>query len=301
MLHMMDKLAGFDNTQYTRPAILTRIDEDSMLVRIEHEQASFVIEAKNALTEHYVPEVGDQLLVSGESFRCCFIIGVLTKVKKEQKQPQSPSTQSITTALGSVAQKKNINGHEVLSIEDEQGHLLFEYDAVTKKSKLYAAQGDLSLTALQGNIELISGKNIQCTSLGGITLDSATATQLRVSSPDKNYSSVNLTEKGILLSGKRMGMKADKGEFRIKDSVYEGNNVKCVFDRSRLFVGKIETVASRIFERVKNVYRQVDELQQTKAGRVRTLVDGAYQLKSETSYIESTKTVKIDAEKIHLG
>jgi hypothetical protein len=74
-----------------------------------------------------------------------------------------------------------------------------------------------------------------------------------------------------------------------------------VLDRSKLFVGKIETVAVRIMERAKNVYRQVEELQQTRANRVRTLVEGTYQLNSETTTIKSEKNVNIDGEKIHLG
>jgi lipopolysaccharide export system protein LptC len=68
-----------------------------------------------------------------------------------------------------------------------------------------------------------------------------------------------------------------------------------------MLVGKIETIATRILERAKNVYRNVEELQQTRANRVRTLVQGTYQLNSETSYIKSEKNVNIDGERIHLG
>lgn len=292
MLHIIDKLKNNDNVQYTRPAILTRVDEQKMLVRIEYQQASFVIEATNALAVDYQPNVGDELLVSGENFRSCFIIGVLNKVQTNNQ---------ISTTQGAVAKSQIKNGHETLSIEDEHGYLLFEYDASEKKSKLYASQGDLSLMALQGNIELVSGKDIHCRSLGSISLDSATATQLRVSSKDEKYSSINLTEKGILLSSERVGVSAEKAEFRIKEGFYEGKNFKCVLERSKAFVGKIETVATRILERATNVYRQVDELEQTKAGRVRTLVKDTYQLNSKTCYIKSEKNVNIDGEKIHLG
>jgi hypothetical protein len=60
-------------------------------------------------------------------------------------------------------------------------------------------------------------------------------------------------------------------------------------------------VAIRILERAKNVYRQVEELQQTRAKRVRTLVEQSYQLNSETTTIKSRKNVNIDGERIHLG
>jgi hypothetical protein len=160
MLHMIDQLAH-GNVQFTRPARLTRVDDDTLLVRIEHQQASFVIPARNALADNYRPQVGDELLVSGENFRSCYIIGVLNRA-----QQTSPLEQAVSTEQGALARRQLKDGHETLSIEDEQGHLLFEYDASTRKSRLYAAQGDLSLMALDGDIELISGKNIHCRSLG---------------------------------------------------------------------------------------------------------------------------------------
>ena len=292
MLHMIDKLANRDNVQYTRPAVLTGLDKNKLLVRIEHQQASFVIEARNVLAG-YLPQVGDELLVSGENFRCCYIIGILQTANQSAEE-------TLTTGQGAVARRLNKDGHETLSIEDEQGHLLFEYDATENKSRLYAARGDLSLTALQGDIELVSGRNIHCKSLGGIMMESATAAQLRVAG-EEDQSTVSLTDKGLLLSSKSIGLKAKDGKFNIEHSQFEGNTFKGVLDRSKMLVGKIETVAIRIMERAKNVYRHVEELQQTRANRVRTLVDGTYQLNSETTYIKSDKNVNIDGERIHLG
>ena len=302
MLQRIDKLAKPGNVQYTSPAVLTRLagsgEDNKLLVRIEHEQTSFLIEAKNALLDYYSPQVGDELLVSGENFRCCYIIGVL---QTSQPQPSvKTSDDTVSTAQGALARRHLKNGHETLSVEDDQGHLLFEYDATENKSRLYAAQGDLSLTALQGDIELISGKNIHCKSLGGLTMESATAAQLRVAS-EAESSAISLTDKGLLMTSNQVGLRAKSGNIKIEHCQYEGDTFKAVLDRSKILVGKIETVAIRIIERAKNVYRHVEELQQTRANRVRTLVEGSYQLNSETSYIKAKKNVNIDGEKIHLG
>ena len=291
MLHKIDQLARPGNIPYSRPAVLTGLDDKKMLVRIEHEGASFVIEAKNALPG-YLPQVGDELLVSGENFRCCYVIGVL--------HCEEPAEQTLKATRGALARHQQKDGHETLSIEDEQGHLLFEYDVTAKKSKLYSAQGNLSLIATEGDIELVSGKNIRCKSLGGIMMESATAAQLRVAGED-DQSAVSLTDKGLLLSSNNIGLKAKSAKLEIEHSQLEGKTFKGVLDRSKLLVGKIETVAIRIMERAKNVYRQVEELQQTRANRVRTLVEGSYQLDSETTYIKSKKNVNIDGERIHLG
>ena len=292
MLHKIDQLANPGNLQYTRPASLTGLDDNKLLVRIEHEQASFVIEAINTLPG-YRPQIGDELLVSGENFRCCYIIGVLQEANHQAEQV-------LKSDHGALARRQVKNGHETISVEDDQGHLLFEYDVEEKKSKLYAARGDLSLIAKEGDIELVSGKNIRCKSLGGIIMESASTAQLRVAGED-DHSAVSLTDKGLLLSSKNIGIKAKNGKINIDHGLFEGKTFKTVLDRSKMLVGKIETIATRILERAKNVYRNVEELQQTRANRVRTLVQGTYQLNSETSYIKSEKNVNIDGERIHLG
>lgn len=296
MLHDINQRLNTQNIQFTKPATITRAANGEVQVRIELDNASFNIEATSALLVPYTPSLGDTVLVTGESIRHCYIIGVIDPSAKANND-----CQKISAKNGAKALCKNIDGREIISVENEQGYLLFEYDANEKKSKIYAPQGDLSLNALHGNIDLVSGKNIRCSSLGNIMLESATAAQIRVAPKEDKQSAISLSDKGIVLSSDRIGVNAQEAKFQIKKGLYEGQSFKSVLDHSKLMVGKLETVASRILERAKNVYRTVDELQQTKANRVRTLVDGAYQLKSETSYIESKKSVKIDAEKIHLG
>jgi hypothetical protein len=294
MLHAVDKLASPGNEPFMCTGVLTKLEGDSLMVRIEYNQASFVVEARNALTHSYQPTVGDEVLVNGENFRSAFIVGVLNVVGKK-------SVQRVSTGNGALAESREHDGHEVLSVKDKDGYLLFEYDATENKSKLYAAKGDLSLTALEGDIELISGKHIKAKSLGGIMLESATAAQLRVASDEENQSSITLSAKGMLLSSKGLGFRAEKAEINIDNSRFKGKTFNAVLDRSKLVVEKIETTANRIIEKAINVYRQVEELQQTRANRVRTMVKGSYQLSSETTYIKAEKHVNIDGEKIHLG
>lgn len=91
---------------------------------------------------------------------------------------------------------------------------MFEYDVSEKKSKIYAPQGDLSLNALHGNIDLVSGKNIRCSSLGSIILESATAAQVRVCTKEDEQSALSLTDKGMVLSSNRLGVNAQEAKFQ---------------------------------------------------------------------------------------
>ena len=74
----------------------------------------------------------------------------------------------------------------------------------------------------------------------------------------------------------------------------EGEEVKLVATR-------LETVADRIFEKARDVYRRVESLHQLEAGRARTLVRGAFYLLGKRTYLEGEEAVKIDAERIDLG
>ena len=66
-------------------------------------------------------------------------------------------------------------------------------------------------------------------------------------------------------------------------------------------VSKLEVRAARIVERAAEVYRDVDTLLQTRAGRVRTLVRGAMELLSGSTRIASEDDTSIDGKRVLLG
>jgi hypothetical protein len=63
----------------------------------------------------------------------------------------------------------------------------------------------------------------------------------------------------------------------------------------------LTTSAGRLLQRVRESFRWVDEVDETRAGRVRVKVEGAYQLQSRHATIHATGVVKVDGEKIDLG
>ncbi len=63
----------------------------------------------------------------------------------------------------------------------------------------------------------------------------------------------------------------------------------------------LTTAVGRLLQRVRESFRWVDEVDETRAGRVRVKVEGAYQVQSRHATIHATGVVKIDGEKIDLG
>jgi hypothetical protein len=65
--------------------------------------------------------------------------------------------------------------------------------------------------------------------------------------------------------------------------------------------GKWELAAERVLERAADVYREVDGLLQTRAGRARTLVKGLYQLFGNRVSVRSEEDASIDGKRVLLG
>lgn len=97
---------------------------------------------------------------------------------------------------------------------------------------------------------------------------------------------------------------AEKGETTIaapKDLILSGERVIIRGNEASIEVGKLEVRAARLVERVFEAYREVDELLQTRAGRVRTLVRGALDLLSGSTNIVSEEDTSIDGKRVLLG
>ena len=66
-------------------------------------------------------------------------------------------------------------------------------------------------------------------------------------------------------------------------------------------VQKWELRAGRIVEEAVEVYRVVDDILQTRAGRIRSLVKGAYQLFSHRTTMVSEDDTSVDGKRVLLG
>ncbi|MCJ8315037.1 MAG: DUF3540 domain-containing protein [Saccharospirillaceae bacterium] len=295
MINLLEIQNNLMSQSYTKPALVTRIKDEKIWVRIDHVGSSLVIEAKSALMQNnYRPELGDDVLVSGEHLQLCYIIGVINQKNQDFKSSQ------IESKSGAKAKSSINDGHECLSIEDENGYMLFEYDAVNKTSKIYSPKGDLSFNALDGDILLNSANNIKCHSMGVIDLQSNTAAQIRVTNND-NQSSMNFSSQGVSLSTEHLAIKSAQADIEIQSSRFTGKTLSTVVEHSKLMAKKIETQADRILEKAKNIYRTIEQLHQTKTKRMRTIVENDFQLKSQSTTIHAKKNVNIDGDKINLG
>ena len=68
-----------------------------------------------------------------------------------------------------------------------------------------------------------------------------------------------------------------------------------------LVASTLNSTVGRLFQKARDCFRWTENLDETRAGRMRQKVDGRYHLQSEHAAILADGLVKIDGEKIDLG
>lgn len=137
-------------------------------------------------------------------------------------------------------------------------------DVDSGKTVLSVQEGDLDLRSEKGSIKLDAAKHIE-------------------------------------LNSPQFSVQSGKANIDLADAQYQGVRFTASVSQTRLFLGKVNSTVGRLVEKAKNVYRQVEQLNQLKSGRMRTLVKGSYHLKGESINQKADKDVCIDGDKINLG
>jgi hypothetical protein len=233
----------------------------------------------------------DKVLITGESFEACYITGVIKR--------QAPK---VSTQTGSYAQVVRHEGTETLQVRDQQGNLIFEYDAEQRRATLSITDGDLCLNAPNGEIQLFSSAGIRCSSLGPVDIDSRSKVNISVpcvtAAPE---SKLQLTAQAATLASPTCHINAKQANLLAEHTKVEGESLTATLSRSRLVIERLETVAGRVLQRAKDVFYRVENLQHTQAKSIRTTASDDYYLKSKHTDIQAKDDVKINGDKIHLG
>ena len=293
MIHSLHPVDNLAQVSYTKPAEVTSVSSTGYHVRLEHLGASFNVNAELAIPRVVQLEVGDRVLVSGTGFEQCFITGLLGEAR-------SRLCPELQTANGAVAVvRKTDQGEEVLAVKNAKGHLLFEYDSQKDQTKVFTPTGDLSFLAPNGDIKFVTGESVICES--NRSFEVHTAGFADVQAGLDNPTRLSMGQEGLIANTRKLKIGAEQAQLNLHDLNYHGERFSGVLANGKLVVGKMETLAKRIVEKAKNVYRQVEELSQLKAKRTRTLVEKQHLVQSGSTQILAKDNVRIDGEGIHLG
>lgn len=276
--------------------VIGHLDQTERRVRLATVPAGEEIWAEVALAS--IPEFapGDRVLVAKDGGMRHYVIGVL------QAAPAPQRFERVLARDGSSALRVADGQEEKLQIQDPQGRLLFEYRPASGKAIVNVPEGDLQFQAPRGNIDLVSGRalrlsagtQLQMTSLGDLSLNAGKGRR-------EEGASLRLAPDGAALTAKRFSLRAKLGDLAVENCRYRGRRIDSRVSRARLVFGQVECFAERVVTRAQWLYQKIDHLHHTSAGRVRTLVEGTFDVKCRRLRLKSKEVVKIDGSQIHLG
>lgn len=166
----------------------------------------------------------------------------------------------------------------IAEVRDAGGRLLVRY--VDGRAEIAAPSGDLVLSAPSGRVVVTAATDVVVTAArdlshrAGHRADVA-AERLEVTAEHANVKTgqASLTAERILTTARVLSQTVER----------------------------LEVSAARLFERTRESYRETSGLLQTRAGRLRAVVEDAFSLSAKRTTIASKEETSIDGEKVLLG
>lgn len=212
------------------------------------------------------PLVGDEVLLLGDDEER-FVVGVLRALREAGDR------------------------HEA---RDARGRLLFRHDPTTGTNELFVSPGDLNLAVPEGQLEL--------SARDGVRIKSDASVELTASGADREATStLRLDPERIGASTDELDLAAGRAVMATKHATFVAERLESTVTRLQQTARVIETRAQRIVERSKTSYREVEQVAQIKAGRLRSIAQTSAQLLSDRILLKSKRDTKIRGEKIHLA
>jgi hypothetical protein len=199
--------------------------------------------------------------------------GTINEVSGTQYVVQSDEEFFTASRAFSCIINPQVGDKVMFSIDQhDQSCILSIIDRPTDSAASLSFQGDVSINSQQGSISIAGDQGVQLASPKEVTM---VAHDLHVA--------------------------ASKGTMQIDDLTTLGDQLTSHISKIRIFAKTIDSVADRLSQRLKNSFRMIEGVDQTRAGDVLTSIKNLFSLRSRQSAILAKKDIKIDAERIHMG
>jgi hypothetical protein len=283
-----------ESAGYLGPARIVRVSPEGDRVLLRHEGLPGGPDAWATLALAGGSQIrpGARVLALGNGDDL-YVIGVLDAGR-------TPGSRKLDLPDGTYAEATGRAGEEKLRVMGRGEDLLFEYDPRGGKVRVGLGARDVEIAAA-GSVEFVAGKEIRLSGRSvGITGGSAVTLGIQ-DALGHGWSSVSLGPRRLGLEGPTVAIDARRGDLRIDEARYTGKRLMATVDVAKLTLTRLETAARTVIGKARDVYRTVERLVQTKAGRMRTLVASTIHVKSKKTFLKSEEDFKVKADEIHLG
>jgi hypothetical protein len=191
---------------------------------------------------------------------------------------------------GAVAERKG----RALELRDGEGRLLVRYE--DGRAEIAAPSGDLVLAAPSGRVVLKAGTDVTIEAARDLTQRAARAVE--TTSGTTRFS---VEPAAARLSSDRLEITATSSQLATGHAQVVARHVVTTAQRVVTKVEEYELTAVKIVETARDTFREVADLAQSRIGRARTLVRGAFSLRAQRTHVISKEETKIDGKRVLLG
>ncbi|KYF76473.1 hypothetical protein BE11_36680 [Sorangium cellulosum] len=164
-------------------------------------------------------------------------------------------------------------GDKVLcAIEPEGVYVLAVLEGRAGAPTKLTADGDLEVQARGGQVAICASQRVDIASGGGVAV-----------------------------TGAEVHVRAAKGSVAIEQLGFFSRLVQAEVAKVALVAQEVDSRLTRLTQRVKRVFRFVEELDQTRAGAVDLRAESMIGIRGENAVISARVLAKIDGEQIHIG
>jgi hypothetical protein len=282
------------------PGQVVSVNQYWIRVSIVESKAAAAVEfdAKPVLGLPVMPGEGDEVLLNISHDGTAYITGVLAAAKSNQEIAGDDVFKISAGAWGKLSSE---NGKTQLQVFSPRNELIFEYVPEEEKTRVLVESGDLEISTTNGDICLNAGGDIK---LDGNAVELRGQRHVALQVCDAlNYARSWLTmgESKIRVHSSALDLRTRTAEMSVDRATYEGKQFSARVTRVKLALERIETVVTTLVQKARNVYHNVEQLSQLKAGRMRTLVQGSCYHKSEKAKFKANDSFSIDGDRINLG
>ncbi len=167
-------------------------------------------------------------------------------------------------------------------IRDGEGRVLVRF--ADGAAEIAAPSGDLRLSAPNGRVVVQSSQEIAFT-VGA----------------DRESPQVRIGTSALEVETPRIDVKSEVSRFVTDQASVLAHRITTTATSVSQNVERFELVATQIVEQAKDTFRDVTDLAQTRAGRVRTIVSDLYALYSKRTALQSSEETSVDGSKVLLG
>lgn len=247
-------------------------------------------EARLAVAGGYRPAPGDRVLVGRGTAGELYVVGVLRALRDAEILARAGD--------GSTVRERVDGDRVLLSVHAPDGRLLVEHCAADGRTTIHAHAG-LDVQAGTGPLALRSEREVQIDGRAGVRITSDR--RVVVETRGETASEFVLEPRGAVLRANEFTAEATDLNLQAADTLRMAGRLVAttagrIFDRAE----ELEIQARELVERVRDSYREVEELAQTRAGQIRLVAAQSFRALAKRAQINAEEDVKIRGETIYL-